>query len=307
MRCKRFGDASAFLHECEPFLTVHDPETNLILSNAYRLDDNPPSPDRPAYMAFVEDEKGISLAAIMGHRLPLSVYARAEVEGDALTLLVKDLLEWQTALSIGQPHSDSHDAHSGRFTKVVAPQQVAGAFADTWKAQTGVTLMQGMHMRLYQLRSVDHPGRTPGHLRLASESDTLLIARWYLEFDKEATNEQLSVADAERIAETKIGNRETFIWEDGGEAVTMVAKTRPTKQGIVLNAVYTPPVHRRRGYATGCVAAVSQRLLDEGYAFCSLFTDLTNPTSNSIYMKIGYKPMRDYYEYEFPLGGSGRS
>jgi hypothetical protein len=31
--------------------------------------------------------------------------------------------------------------------------------------------------------------------------------------------------------------------------------------------------------------------LDSGKKFCTLYTDLDNPTSNSIYQKIGYKPV----------------
>ena len=36
------------------------------------------------------------------------------------------------------------------------------------------------------------------------------------------------------------------------------------------------------------MASLSQQLLDQGYQFCSLFTDAANPTSNKIYQKIGY-------------------
>ena len=36
----------------------------------------------------------------------------------------------------------------------------------------------------------------------------------------------------------------------------------------------------------------------DAYEALFLFTDLTNPTSNSIYMNIGYKPVRDMYDLE---------
>ena len=39
----------------------------------------------------------------------------------------------------------------------------------------------------------------------------------------------------------------------------------------------------------GSVALLTQRLLDQGWKFTALFTDLDNPTSNSIYRKIGYR------------------
>ena len=61
--------------------------------------------------------------------------------------------------------------------------------------------------------------------------------------------------------------------------------------------MYTPPEKRGSGYASACVAALSQQLLDEGFSFTSLFTDLANPTSNQIYMNIGYQPLADFEKY----------
>jgi predicted GNAT family acetyltransferase len=79
----------------------------------------------------------------------------------------------------------------------------------------------------------------------------------------------------------------------------MAATTRPTRSGCSINTVYTPPRHRRRGYATAAVAALSDALLKGGRRFCCLYTDAANPTSNSIYAKIGYRPIRDDAELAF--------
>ena len=96
----------------------------------------------------------------------------------------------------------------------------------------------------------------------------------------------------------RIADRDLFIWDDGGP-VSTVTKTRHSTHGIVVSLVYTPPAHRNRGYASAAVAALSQQLLDAGWEFCSLFTDLANPTSNSIYQRIGYRPVADFDEYIF--------
>ena len=47
------------------------------------------------------------------------------------------------------------------------------------------------------------------------------------------------------------------------------------------------------------VADLSQMLLDKGFKYCLLFTDLANPTSNNIYRQIGYQPVSDWNEYSF--------
>ena len=72
-----------------------------------------------------------------------------------------------------------------------------------------------------------------------------------------------------------------------------------TRNGIRIGYVYTPPESRARGYASALVAAVSQKMLDEGFAFCVLYTDLSNPTSNAIYARVGYEPVADVLDMTF--------
>jgi predicted GNAT family acetyltransferase len=79
----------------------------------------------------------------------------------------------------------------------------------------------------------------------------------------------------------------------------MAGSTGPTPHGIRIGAVYTPPEYRQRGYASACVAYLSQMMLDSGRKFCFLFTDLSNPTSNHIYQQIGYEPVCDVDNYVF--------
>jgi predicted GNAT family acetyltransferase len=155
-----------------------------------------------------------------------------------------------------------------------------------------------MHLRIYELRQVTPAPSTPGRFRVAAEADVPLVASWTRRFIEEALpNDDPNVAD--EAAKRRIRGGEMFLWEDGGRPVSMAAKSRPMNRGITVNMVYTPPDLRGRGYATACVAALSQHLLDEGWKFCVLFTDLSNPTSNSIYQKIGYRPVCDFDQLGF--------
>ena len=89
-----------------------------------------------------------------------------------------------------------------------------------------------------------------------------------------------------------------YLWHDE-TPVSMARKAGTTRHGAAVSGVYTPPALRNRGYATACVASLSQRLLDEGHQFCALYADLSNPTSNSIYQKMGYRPVRASVAYRF--------
>jgi predicted GNAT family acetyltransferase len=73
----------------------------------------------------------------------------------------------------------------------------------------------------------------------------------------------------------------------------MAGCSGPLPSGIRINAVYTPPELRGRGYASACVAALSQMLLEEGRKFCFLYTDVENETANDVYRAIGYRRMCD--------------
>ncbi|NJR12386.1 GNAT family N-acetyltransferase [bacterium] len=68
--------------------------------------------------------------------------------------------------------------------------------------------------------------------------------------------------------------------------------------GMRIGGVYTPPEQRGHGYASALTAALSQALLDDGLRFCTLNTDLKNPTSNKIYPAIGYYLVADQTMYE---------
>ena len=120
------------------------------------------------------------------------------------------------------------------------------------------------------------------------------------------TTEAHGVSDrraAERMVDQRLASRNAglHLWIDG-EPVCMAGASGPTATGIRIGLVYTPPGHRRRGYANAYVAALSQLLLDSGRQRCFLFTDLANPTSNSIYQGIGFRPLSDRHVVRFSEG-----
>jgi predicted GNAT family acetyltransferase len=73
----------------------------------------------------------------------------------------------------------------------------------------------------------------------------------------------------------------------------MAAITRQVAGMVRVGPVYTPPERRGRGYGTAATAAVSERALRAGAEEVLLYTDLANPVSNSIYQRIGYRPVED--------------
>ena len=152
-------------------------------------------------------------------------------------------------------------------------------------------------MRVFEARTVADVPLVPGQFRLAGISDHPLMERWIVAFS-EAIGEPVDIDQAKNNAEQYIKDRQLYIWNHGGP-VSIAKESRPTKNGTTINTVYTPPEHRNKGYATSCVWSLTKKLLSEHYSFCSLYTDLSNPTSNSIYSKIGYVPLGDALAFDF--------
>jgi predicted GNAT family acetyltransferase len=122
-----------------------------------------------------------------------------------------------------------------------------------------------------------------------------LASEWMDEFVREVGVPRWEPGWARNL----VDRGQLFFWVDAGNPRAMAAYVRETRSGCAVNAVYTPAQHRRRGYATAAVATLSDTLLNAGRRFCCLYTDLANRTSNSIYAKIGYRPIRDDVEIAF--------
>jgi len=103
----------------------------------------------------------------------------------------------------------------------------------------------------------------------------------------------VSKEQAVKTGEAFIKAERLFLWEVNGKYVSIANATRPTAHNITINFVYTPQKERKKGYASSCVSTLSQLMLDEGFQTTSLYTDMTNPTSNKIYMEIGYEHVAD--------------
>jgi predicted GNAT family acetyltransferase len=109
----------------------------------------------------------------------------------------------------------------------------------------------------------------------------------------------------------QVTGRRMWLWEiEAGPrrrrtVVSFAGVSGPTPHGIRIGPVYTPPEHRRQGYAGNLVAAASAAQLAAGRAFCFLFTDLANPTSNHVYQQIGYEPIGTVDQWVFERRSSG--
>lgn len=277
-----YTKASNFLERAQEVLEQREAENNLILGIAMRLRDQPGWISTRPYLATVDDAQGhLELAAVITPPHNLLLAGAPDVPLQAIQALIENL-------------------RAGGWTPPGAniEKQLATRFVDTWQHMTGQHAEVKIRMRVYELRKVVQPAQLPpGRMRLAEMAELDMAVAWRAAFFRESLHVDPSPDDRDQVIHM-INTKTLYLWDDG-EAVSMAASARPTRHGATINSVYTPPALRQRGYASACVAALSQRMLDAGKTFCSLFTDLDYPTSNSIYQKIGYRALSDFMEYHF--------
>ncbi|MCA1010993.1 GNAT family N-acetyltransferase [Halobacillus halophilus] len=171
-------------------------------------------------------------------------------------------------------------------------------FIDAWVNITGENPIIHMRQGIYRLNELRPIHMSEGELVEAKECDFELVKKWLTWFGEE-TNEGTIKERTAEMAEEMIRTRRMYLWIVNGEAVSMAARARVTPHGVTINAVFTPDEYKRRGYATQAVWTLTKKLLDQGYQFCSLYTDLDNHSSNSIYKKIGYEWVGNSIVYHF--------
>lgn len=278
----QFASADAFLQHAQTALMQNEAANALMLGICLRLRDYPGRIQTAPFLFTIDSQPHqIRLAAIMTPPHNLILHCAGACDPSALDLLAGHLL-----------------AHGWILPGVLGPAEVSEAFARGWAQRTGCQARLHLRERGFELRQVVAPRPAPGQLRPAELADLPLLTEWVRAFYQDALHEEIPIDQSREMAAQRIEDRQLFLWGTN-EPVSMAGVTRPTPHGIAVSFVYTPAGLRGRGYASNCVAALSQRLLDQGYQFCTLFTDLANPISNDIYQRIGYRPIIDYAEYHF--------
>ncbi|WP_017315040.1 GNAT family N-acetyltransferase [Mastigocladopsis repens] len=277
MKLHRFEDTTQFYQRVKNYLLNHEALHNMLLGLCNALIHNPERFDQKPYLATVEVDGDI-VAVVM--RTPLQ------------NLLLSKIQDFVAIEAIAQDLHLTQESLPG----INAPTIEAKAFAEAWHSLTGQSYQLKMVLCAFQLEQVQAIPKATGCLRIATESDRELLICWFEAFALEALGHV--EPGVERTVERYLQRSTAYIWEDE-VPVSMACRVGVTPNGARVSLVYTPPEHRRKGYASACVAALSQTLLNQGYRYCFLFTDLANPTSNHIYQAIGYQAVGDLSDYSF--------
>jgi uncharacterized protein len=276
MQLREHADVTAFLAVAEPLLAVDEPRHNLIYGICSTLTD---VPDAYPGARFWSVEDGGTTAALL-RTPPFNVAVARPLREGALAFAAESL----------------------RAGGLEAPG-VTGAvpegeeFARAWTDSPRLRMAQGV----YAARNVRLPDNVDGEARDATDDDLPLLLGWLRAFEAEALPEEAPHLDLEEMVGRRLKREGAgfVLWEDESRAVSLCGYGGRTPRGTRIGPVYTPPELRSRGYGSAVTAHATRQQLERGLDYCFLYTDLSNPTSNKIYMNIGYEFVCDSADYAF--------
>ena len=281
MQFKLYTDVHEFYNDTYDVLMRHESQNMILLGNiiiGYEGKDKTEWRDPANWlMATVSDDKGVRLTALMTPPHNITLYATDNItDPEAINCLIDGLKDYE-------------------IPGVMTEKTLAEYFAKEYTARKGLNFKITMNQRIYELKAVNPDIKQFGVVRLLDEKDMPFFPYWIETFYASSSygKTEMSIPQDEKAYRYRISTKKLYVLEVDGMPVSMAGYTRELQTSIGIAFVYTPPYFRGKGYATSCVAQISQMALDKGFDKCVLYTDLLNPTSNSIYQKIGYTPICD--------------
>jgi predicted GNAT family acetyltransferase len=284
MDIKYYKDATDFLTNTGKYLTKDEVRYGSILGMAKGIERNPHLFAKKD-LWYCSIGTGMLLHTV-AMRLPLQAVFIAHLSGDKQAVAEKLVTAVVKSFKT--------------IPGVSGEKELADMFAHLWCKKCSTKITYTMEQRLFRLEKVNNVPISPGKMRVATMADKELVVKWSHAFSIDVERGGSWNAPEPDIT-PRIAYGFVFLWEDD-DPVSMAMIGAPTDKGMSINHVYTPPELRGKGYATSCVAELSRHILQSGKEFCILNTDLANPTSNSIYKKIGYVEVEDavYHAFETP-------
>lgn len=283
MKVEFHDDPESFYDFVKPFLVDHEAENNIILAILNTIIESPEryGKEKPDLITVMENE---DMKLVLIRTPPFNPILSYTDDISTIDFLIEEFIK-----------------KGVEVPGLLGCKEIAKKFVELWCEKKDLSYKVVMNQRIYKLQNVSEEALGNREYVIANKTHKDLILKWAREFITEALpheKEDSILQSLERSKKDIEGGR-IFLLIDNGKPVSMVRKAGKTPNGNLVNFVYTPPSLRRRGYATELVAHLSKYLLNEGNKYCFLFTDLMNPTSNSIYQKVGYRPITDYDQYEF--------
>jgi RimJ/RimL family protein N-acetyltransferase len=276
-----FSNCEDFLNINEKLLLKNESFHNLILGIAYNIRDKKIEATEPLFFTIKNKDIVVACALRSNSEKPLAL---TEMSNEAIDQLVKTLLDSEVDLS-----------------GVIGEESTADYFKNQWTKIKKLNFETHIHLGVYECFKVKWPNVVLGQLILAKEGHYDILKKWVIGFYQDCFPQNpINEKEIEALMNRHLNNRVVYFLEDENNViVSMAGNIRSTLNSGTVSLVYSPPEFRGKGFACSVVALLSDKIIKDGKKCANLFTDLTNPTSNSIYQKIGFIKIGQNIHYNF--------
>jgi predicted GNAT family acetyltransferase len=180
---------------------------------------------------------------------------------------------------------------------VTGPAELVDRFLVSWCGDGPAPAVDDRR-RLYVLAELAPPRSPPaGVARRVERGDAWLVDRWLRGYQREVDG---GGAFSASVVRARIEAGLLLLWRDpGGRPVALAGRSQVVAEVARIGPVYTPPEHRGRGYGSAVTAASAAEVLGLGASHVVLFAQLSNPTSNAVYQRLGFHPVGDHRMVRF--------
>lgn len=256
-------DVQRFQQRCVPFLLKREVENNILLGVYQKVVDGD-------FFFEITDEQDQILAC--GMKNPVN-FVLSPINQEQIDFLIPHLLKITKSLPGCLGLDDSAEYFCQKFSRV-----------------TGQEYLCCMEQMIYKLTNIENHFETQEEVRFDRAEDETELINLVWDFCQEALSNQNILKERIEVSiKTKMGLNEMLLLIKNQKIVALAFIARHSLNGACIGPVYTVKEHRGKGYGSVLVSKLSQEILNRNKTFACLYTDLKNPTSNSIYKKIGYK------------------
>lgn len=282
MVVKVFDNAELYLIENEAVLLEQETVSQLVLYNAYQIQES--TEDDKGLLGVVMDENDtiIHFSNMPSHNMAIFIEDDSKDVSGAAMLLADYMAEKNIPLE-----------------GLNARNEVCEAFIDQYRKNVKCSFAERTAMDIMEVRQVNEVKEALGKTRLAIPDEAKLMTEWLIQFQIEALAKEIDYESALIKIDRLIDNNKLYVFEDGQDTiVSMAAATRQLVHGVAISYVYTPEEYRGMGYAASNIYNISKKYLDDGNEYCTLFVDKKNMLSKRAYQKVGYEIVDEMYEYK---------
>lgn len=164
---------------------------------------------------------------------------------------------------------------------------IAEQFAKLYAEVNQLKYHAYMRMETYSCPKVIKPLKVKGKMIRAERGHVELVAEFMAGFSEDAYGTSVIPASQLPAAEGMVMRGDLYFWTVDELPVAMANIAFRSPRHGRINAVYTPPVLRKNGYASAIVAELCL-ILEEENREPMLYADTKNSSSNKVYKNIGF-------------------